>query len=61
MLNKRNLTKKEQFDIVIVGSGASPIFYATKLNQAGKTVAIIGEHIYGGTCPCEDTREVAGS
>ncbi|MEH0020206.1 MAG: NAD(P)/FAD-dependent oxidoreductase [Desulfobacter sp.] len=42
--------KSEKFDAVVVGSGTSAYYVADGLNDANRSVAMIDERPYGGTC-----------
>jgi pyruvate/2-oxoglutarate dehydrogenase complex dihydrolipoamide dehydrogenase (E3) component len=41
----------EQFDVVVVGAGSGGETLAATLGAAGRTVAIVEEHLVGGECP----------
>lgn len=40
-----------QFDFIIIGSGVAGMALANGLKSAGKSVAIVEEDLWGGTCP----------
>jgi pyruvate/2-oxoglutarate dehydrogenase complex dihydrolipoamide dehydrogenase (E3) component len=41
---------KKHFDAIVIGSGQSGPFLAVRMAAAGKGVAIIERHLFGGTC-----------
>ncbi|WP_119681962.1 dihydrolipoyl dehydrogenase family protein [Indioceanicola profundi] len=40
----------EQYDLVVVGAGTAAMVAATRVRAAGRSVAVIDERPYGGTC-----------
>ncbi len=40
----------KSFDAIVIGTGQSGPFLAMRLAQAGRKVAIIERHLFGGTC-----------
>jgi len=40
----------KHFDAIVIGSGTSAYFCISKLQQAGKRIAVVDERPYGGTC-----------
>lgn len=41
----------EHFDVAIIGAGPACLSLAYDLKAAGKTVAVVEENLFGGTCP----------
>ena len=41
---------KKNFDAIVIGSGQSGPFLAVRMAAAGKRVAVIERHLFGGTC-----------
>ena len=57
-------TKMKQFDAIIIGTGQAGPSLAARFAGAGKTVAIIERHKFGGTCVntgCVPTKTLVGS
>jgi pyruvate/2-oxoglutarate dehydrogenase complex dihydrolipoamide dehydrogenase (E3) component len=47
----------KKFDAIIIGTGQSGPSLAVRFSVAGKTVAIIERHKFGGTCAVEIQKE----
>jgi pyruvate/2-oxoglutarate dehydrogenase complex dihydrolipoamide dehydrogenase (E3) component len=54
----------EKFDAIIVGAGQAGPSLAGRLTKAGKTVALVERHLFGGTCVntgCTPTKTLIAS